>query len=84
MTVIYFVELTLDQIARVFQGREGVIVIYQYLPATSDWLALFPNLISIQKWKQRVIAGLEFKICSETGWQNNALVTYVSKYRTAL
>ena len=53
MTVIYFVELTLDQISRVFQGRYGIIVIKQYLPATSDWLALFPNFISIQKWKQR-------------------------------
>ena len=54
MTIIYmyFVELTLDQIARVFEGRYGIIVIWQYLPAMSDWLALFPNLNSIQKWKQ--------------------------------
>ena len=53
MTIIYFVKLTLDQSARVFQGREGIIVIWRYLPATADWLALFPNLISIQKWKQK-------------------------------
>ena len=53
MTIIYFVELTLDQSARVFEGRWGIIVIWRYLPAMSDWLALFPNLISIQKWKQK-------------------------------
>ena len=35
MTIIYFVELTLDQSARIFQGREGIIVIWRYLPATS-------------------------------------------------
>ena len=53
MTIIYFVELTLDQSAIIFQGRGGIIVIWRYLPATSDWLALFLNLMNIQKLKQK-------------------------------
>ena len=72
MTIIYFIELTLDQSARVFQGRQGIILIWQYLPA------MFPNLISFQKWKQKSNCWHRIQnLKSETGWQNNALVTYM-------
>ena len=62
----------------------GIRNVYQLHQHFSNWLALFPNLISIQSENSSTIAGIGFKI-EKTVWQNIFPMRYMfTKINTIL